>query len=166
MNLFLIGLPGSGKSTLGKALAEELSLPFFDLDDEIVTNQNMPITEIFERYGEDFFRKIEQETLHLLVKNKDAFVIATGGGTPCFFDNMDFINDNGKSIFLDVNPKEIADRLNKRETENRPLLDNTYKLQEKLEDLLANRIGFYTKANLTITAEMGLGDVIEVIRGC
>ena len=130
------------------------------MDDEIIANHKISIPEIFEKHGEEFFRKIEQEALHHLVKNKKAFVIATGGGTPCFFDNMDFINKNGKSIFLDITPNAIADRLHLTETENRPLLDNTYKLQEKLENLLANRIGFYTKAHVTIAAEENLEELV------
>ncbi len=120
----------------------------------------MTIPEIFEKHGEDFFRNAERQALYHLVKNKKTFVIATGGGTPCFFDNMDFISKNGKSIFLDISPKVIADRLHLTETENRPLLGNTYKLQEKLENLLANRIEFYTKAHVTVTAGVDLDEII------
>ncbi|HRG80566.1 MAG TPA: shikimate kinase, partial [Cyclobacteriaceae bacterium] len=88
MKIFLIGLPGCGKSTLGKQLAEKLKLPFVDLDAEIEKSVGITIKGIFKKYGESFFRKEESGQLHRFGEGYDDFVMATGGGVPVFFDNM------------------------------------------------------------------------------
>ena len=146
MKVFLIGLPGSGKSTLGPKLAEAMNLPFFDLDHEIEKRTSKSVSEIFSLNGEDYFRKIENSTLVNLNKSKSDFLLATGGGTPCFFDAMQWMNDQGVTIYLDTDLSTIIKRL-KNKTD-RPLLVNE-DLEEKLTKLHSDRINTYRQCKLT-----------------
>ena len=98
--IFLVGLPGSGKSTFGKSLAKALKKEFIDLDAEITTSEKKSIPEIFNKEGEEQFRIKEQQNLHLVVENSSQFLLATGGGAPCFFDNMEYMKSNGYVIFF------------------------------------------------------------------
>ena len=147
MKIFLIGFMGCGKTTLGKKLAKHLNYNFIDLDSYIEKKTNKTITEIFENKGEKKFRIVERESLMEVCK-KDNFVIATGGGTPCFFDNMQKILDSGKVIYL---KKEIEDLLGRLETEKRqrPLIKN--KSVKELESFIRNKLSereyFYKKSN-------------------
>ena len=145
--IYLVGMPGSGKSTLGKALSSILNLPLIDTDNEIEQREGIPITSIFREKGEEYFRLLEKEVLRNIT-NTPA-IIATGGGAPCFFDNMDFINANGLSIWLKVPPTVLAERVLLKEG-SRPLLKDL-----KGEDLLKNlkqkyerREPFYKMAHL------------------
>ncbi|MEP2025618.1 shikimate kinase, partial [Reichenbachiella sp.] len=90
--IFLIGMPGSGKSTLGKELAEKLGRNFFDLDAEIERMAGWVIPDIFAQVGEDYFRELENSVLLMLIRLNEPAVIATGGGAPCFYDNIDQMN--------------------------------------------------------------------------
>ncbi|MFM8739263.1 MAG: shikimate kinase, partial [Cytophagales bacterium] len=99
MKIFLIGLPGSGKTTLGKQLAERLNIRFVDLDTEIEKSEGESIALIFKRFGEDHFRKAESTQLQKWANLNEDFVMATGGGAPCFFDNMEVMNQSGTTIF-------------------------------------------------------------------
>src|SRR5688572_17553731 len=110
MKLFLIGLLGSGKSFLGKELAKALNLPFIDLDDILEKKEGMKVSEIFSAKGEEHFRILEATALREQSTQK-AFVMATGGGTPCFHDNMTHINQCGTSVFLNTPVSEIVKRL-------------------------------------------------------
>ena len=152
MKLYLIGLPGSGKSFLGKKLAEETKIPFIDLDAILEQETGVSIAKIFSEKGEEYFRNLEAVAISQQSKAPH-FVMACGGGTPCFHDNMKFINETGKSIFLNVPVEEIATRLSASEKETRPLLAGTehLKLTEKLTHLLQKRIAFYQQATITIT---------------
>ena len=147
MRIFLIGFMGCGKTTLGKKLAKHLNYTFIDLDSYIEKTTNKTITEIFENKGEKKFRIVEKESLMEVCK-KDNLVIATGGGTPCFFDNMQKILDNGKAIYLKM---EIEDLLERLETEKsqRPLIEN--KSAKELENFIRNKLSereyFYKKSN-------------------
>ena len=147
MRIFLIGFMGCGKTTLGKKLAKNLNYNFIDLDSYIEKTTNKTITEIFENKGEKKFRIVEKESLMEVCK-KDNLVIATGGGTPCFFDNMQKILDNGKAIYLKM---EIEDLLERLETEKsqRPLIEN--KSAKELENFIRNKLSereyFYKKSN-------------------
>ncbi|PWJ44104.1 shikimate kinase [Sediminitomix flava] len=148
--IYLVGMPGCGKSTLGKALAEKLNYTFVDLDTEIENVENRTIPQIFETEGEDYFRKVEQKVLHdNLVDNA---VIATGGGAPCFFDNMDFIKNNGISIFIDADIEQLAERvLSQKGT--RPLLSHAEDLltvSKSLEEKYNARLPFYTKSDFRL----------------
>lgn len=155
MKIYLTGLPGSGKTTLGKQLAKALNYTFVDLDAEIEKLEDRTIPTIFENEGEDYFRKVEQKVLHKTTSTDNA-IISTGGGAPCFFDNAEFINSNGLSIFIDVSPKELAKRIS-RGPNNRPLLAGVTSLEEEIENKRKARLPFYKKAELCI-----VGDTIQV----
>ena len=155
MKIFLIGLPGSGKSTIGKSLALELSCPFVDLDLEIEKQEGRTIKQIFKQMHEGYFRQIESKALKKYCQSVDSFVMATGGGAPCFLDNMEQINIAGRSIFLDVPPREIAKRIMNSHISERPLFatDNAESLKDRVEFMRSQRISFYKQAHVTITGE-------------
>lgn len=118
---FLIGYMGSGKTTYGRLIAKELDIPFVDLDAYIEGKHSKSITELFEELGEKQFRVIERDCLREVVQQYDRCLIATGGGTPCFYDNMDFMNSVGDTIYLRTSVRELRDRL-KMSRSKRPLL--------------------------------------------
>ena len=151
MKIFLIGMPGSGKTTMGKLLAEKLKLTFIDLDMEIEKSEGQPINQIFEKRKENYFREVESTTLKKFCSSFESFVMSTGGGAPCFHDNMTKMNDSGKTIFLDVPAKEIAHRLEKTDLTERPLFSklSSEQFKDKIEFLRSQRIGFYKKAQFT-----------------
>lgn len=160
MKVFLLGLPGSGKTTLGRRLAAMLQLPFVDLDKEIEKNEGKQIREIFAERKEDYFRKLESAELKKWCSRTEDFVMATGGGAPCFFDNLDVINRSGKSIFLDVPASEIVRRMSmglpagrQGPIEKRPLLAAGGKegLKDSIEFLRTNRMSYYKQASITLT---------------
>lgn len=120
MRIFLIGFMGSGKTTVGKALAELLSLEFFDLDTEIEKECRATINVLFEKKGESYFRDVEHKVLKRLTE-KTEHIIATGGGTPCFSDNMKMMNEQGTTIYLRCSAGVLFQRL-VREKQVRPLI--------------------------------------------
>jgi shikimate kinase len=149
-HLFLIGFMGCGKSYWGKQLAEFTRHPFIDLDQRIEMMENRPIAEIFASGGEVVFRKIEQQYLQQL-HNEQASIVATGGGTPCFFENMAQMKSMGKSIFLDVPEEILFQRLSKGRAK-RPLLSglNDEALTVFIQERLAARRPFYEQADVHI----------------
>ena len=142
---------GCGKSTLGRRLSKYLNLQFIDMDHFIEERNHKTIPQIFAEEGETEFRKKEQKALKELSEFNDV-IIATGGGAPCFFDNVELMNKTGKTIFLNINPKILADRLLKSKTE-RPLIKG--KSREELvafiNETLKKRNEFYKKAEFQIT---------------
>ncbi|MDN5212593.1 shikimate kinase [Fulvivirgaceae bacterium BMA12] len=167
MKIFLIGMPGSGKSSLGKQLAESLELPFIDLDDIIIKNEELNIPEIFSKFGEDYFRIKERKALHGVNQIFQEFVMATGGGAPCFFDNMAYINENGISIFIDVAPHIIAKRMTASEIEERPLFSNVkhHELAEELDNKLKVRRAYYEQAQHTLQGNnIEVDDLLNLIK--
>lgn len=150
MRIFLIGLIGSGKTTLGKKLAEALKVPFIDLDEYIVRKELKSVSEIFADKGEGYFREKEAKYLREICNLKDG-VIATGGGAACFHDNMTVMNVSGITIFLDVPLETLTDRLwHQPQREQRPMIAGKTKdeLGKFLEELYAKRISFYKEAKL------------------
>ena len=159
--IFLIGFMGSGKSHTGRALAQKMNYPFFDLDEYIEEKCSMTIPQIFGQKGEDFFRIEERKCLRDFGVLGNA-IIATGGGTPCFFDNMDWMNENGTTVFLKT-PKEILAQRLQAEKTNRPLIANL-KDEEILDFVnrkLTERSAFYEKASVIFEEEEGEEDVEE-----
>ena len=150
--IFLIGMPGSGKTTAGKLLAEHLSVQFIDLDEQIEVKAESTIKEIFEEHDEEYFRELEQQTLHEVIKLTDKAVIATGGGTPCFFDNMDVMKASGLTVYIMTPLKTIEDRINHTERSKRPKFADG-DLAEKLEQLNQERSAFYGEADIVWNGE-------------
>ena len=153
MKVFLIGYMGSGKSTIGKKLAEKLKLNFIDLDGFIETESRKTISEIFESEGEEKFRSLEQKYLAEIIK-KDNAVISLGGGTPCFHDNMELINKNGISVYIEMSVDTLVKRLIKAR-KKRPLIQgmNEVDLKKFVEANLERRLPYYTQASHTIKVE-------------
>lgn len=166
MKIFLIGLPGSGKTTLGKQLAGTLKIPFVDLDTEIERREGRLIREIFKQKKEDYFRVLESNELAAWCESSKEFVMATGGGAPCFFKNMEMINQAGISIFLDVPPAVIAKRIQKTNVEERPLLaaGGVDSLKDNIELMRTNRLSYYRKAHHTFSGEAGLPEILKAIK--
>jgi shikimate kinase len=147
-NIYLMGMPGSGKSTLGRAISKSLGIGFYDLDQFIEEEGGQDINAIFKLQGEQGFRMTEKSCLKKLSELPGPKVIATGGGTPCFHHNIDYINQQGASIFLDVPLEVIADRLLQQGIEERPLLKDTtpQQLLGRLHDHFMKRKSYYLKA--------------------
>ena len=149
-NIFLVGMPGSGKSTVGRLLAEKLGLDFYDLDNEIESASGKTIAEIFTE-GEEVFRKHEAATLLKTISNKKSFILSAGGGTACFFDGMKVMNESGVTIYLDT-PIDVLITRTKRK-QHRPLL--TANPVAALKELLNKRQECYSQAKYKIDT-MGL----------
>jgi len=151
MKIFLIGLMGSGKTFLGREVAKYASLPFLDLDAEIEKQEGQSVSNIFSTKGEEYFRTIEAASLRTC-NEEEEFVMATGGGTPCFHNNMDFILQAGTSIFIDTPMGEILARLSGTQKSSRPLLHNLSdgEIEKVLVNMRENRLLFYKRADFTI----------------
>jgi shikimate kinase len=156
-------MPGSGKTTLGKELAANLMIDFIDLDSEIEKAEQKSIAEIFAQKGEDYFRLLEARTLRLFTAASYSFVMATGGGTPCFHQGLDTINANGISIFLDVKVKNLVARV--MENQDRPLLHSLQQsdLKEKLESLYERRLSCYQQATFVV-ANPSLEKILKTLK--
>ena len=153
MKIVLMGYMGSGKTAMGKYLNRMLGLKTIDLDKYIEHIEEMSVSEIFRRYGEGGFRELERKMLHEVAEFEDV-VVSTGGGTPCFFDNMEYMNDCGDTVFLDVEPAVLFRRLRVAK-QQRPLLAN--KSDEELMyficEALQKRHPFYSKAKHLFKAD-------------
>ncbi|MBN8684564.1 MAG: shikimate kinase [Chitinophagales bacterium] len=149
--LFLVGFMGAGKTYRGQRLAAALDRSFLDMDEEIVRQSGKTIPEIFAESGEAGFREIERRVLHSEAVLR-AGVVATGGGLPCFFDNMDWMKAQGQVIWLNVPPAILAERL-RPEKAKRPLLAEVpdEALESFIEKLLEQRRPYYERANLVLT---------------
>ena len=150
--IFLCGYMGSGKTTLGKNLAKVMNLTFIDLDSFIETRQHKTVKEIFAEVGEEGFRHIERNCL-LEVSTFEDVVISLGGGTPCFFDNMDIVNQSGQSVYLKPSEEVLLMRLIKGK-HKRPLLANKSddEILSVIREQLAWREPYYKKAHITFDA--------------
>jgi shikimate kinase len=158
MKIFLIGFMGSGKTTLGRKLAARMNYEFIDLDHKLEQQVELSIAEYFSFFGEDSFRKLEKDVLQKTTYPENA-IISTGGGLPCYFDNMDWMKANGKVVYLNLSPKTLADRLEAGK-EERPLLQDKHgeALVAFIEQKLEEREKYYSQANiiadgLSLTAE-------------
>ncbi len=150
MKIVLIGYMGAGKSTIGQMLAQKHNLRFIDLDAEIERETGYTITETIFNKGELFFRKVERRKLEELLSG-NSFVLSTGGGTPCYYDNMNLINNSAVSIYIKYSVPELYERL-EGHTSERPLIAHLEgdALREYIGKHLFERNVFYDRATLTV----------------
>lgn len=153
IRIFLIGYMGAGKTTLGKAFAREMGLTFVDLDWYIEERFHKTISQLFAERGEEGFRELEKRMLHEVAEFEDV-VISTGGGTPCFFDNLAYMNTQGETVFLDVDVKVLFRRLKVAKMQ-RPLLaqKNDEELMAFIVDALQKRLPVYAGAKHRFNGE-------------
>lgn len=162
--IFIVGFMGSGKTTLGKKLAAATGRRFIDLDHEIVTYIDMSIPEYFDRFGEARFRELERDFLKQQKDNNA--IVSTGGGTPCFYDNMQWIVDNGLALYLHHTPQSLWSRLNKSDVNKRPVLKglNGDELLSFIETKLQERIPYYEQAQIKIDQiRTPIKDIVRLI---
>jgi shikimate kinase len=145
---------GSGKTHWGKLLAEKLRLPFFDLDTVITQKEGKTISDIFAEKGEEYFRYREKEILEELVTGEQEFIISSGGGTPCFFNNIEFMKKNGQVIWLNTSIETLKQRL-LRERLSRPLIRNIGEAELKAYIIrkLGERKMYYEQADVMVNEE-------------
>jgi shikimate kinase len=153
MRVFLIGYMGSGKSTVGKKLAAKLGLKFIDLDECIEQQNGGTIEELFAGKGEEQFRLMERAALHRVLE-EDSFLLSTGGGTPCFFDNMERMNGSGLTVYLKMSADTLAQRLLNAK-KKRPLIQgmNETELRSFITSNLEKREDFYQQAHFKVKAK-------------
>ena len=144
---FLIGMPGSGKSTMAKYISSISDLNYKDLDDEIEKKEGRTINEIFQIENENYFRNKESQILNDIILKENKFILATGGGTPCFNNNIRLINKSGISIFLNTSIDKIIERVKRKD--KRPLF---YKknIKELVKNMYNNRIKFYSMSTYSV----------------
>ena len=148
--IILIGYMGSGKTTVGKALSKETGMMFYDLDWYIESRMRKTVSQIFAEKGEEGFRKIEYNMLHEVAEFEDV-IISCGGGTPCFFDNMDYLNQQGDVIYLKATPETLYKHLLMAKVERPLLKDKTpEELIAYITEHLKEREPFYEKAHHTL----------------
>lgn len=151
MLIFLIGFMGSGKTTLGRPLAARLGYRFVDLDRAIEEGEGMTIGEIFSVRGESYFRSLERVYLQEVIARGGDAVVSTGGGTPCFGENMALMNRSGVTVYLKLSPERLTDRLLTARTQ-RPLVagKSPEELLVYITETLAGREVYYGQANVVV----------------
>jgi shikimate kinase len=159
--IILVGFMGCGKSTLGKKIAARLNIPFIDSDIEIQNHYNKSIGEIFTEHGESQFREIEREYIEALDLRED-FILATGGGMPCFGNNMDLLNETGTTFYMERSAKELTHRLVNAKKQ-RPLIVGMTEeeLFSFVEDRLILREEYYKKATVVLSRDEQNPDAIQ-----
>ncbi|HYC39011.1 MAG TPA: shikimate kinase [Chitinophagaceae bacterium] len=165
MKIFLIGFMGSGKTHWGRRLSEKLGLPFFDLDEQVQSHEGRSIPEIFDQSGEEHFRLTEKDLLHIITESHESFVMACGGGSPCYFNNIDYMNQSGTTVWLNTPIDTLFQRLLK-ERNNRPLLKgfSDEQLKRFIVKKFADRKIFYEQAEVAVNEEaLELDMLIEKI---
>jgi shikimate kinase len=148
--IFLVGFMGCGKTTLGRKLANRLGYQFIDLDHVFEAQEGTTIAEYFTQHGEEKFREIESALLKQTEYPANA-IISTGGGLPCFFDNMDWMNSHGRTFYVKLSPKTLADRLDNGKT-TRPVLQGKHgdELVALIEERLTEREPYYSQATFVV----------------
>ena len=152
--IILIGYMGAGKTTIGNALARELGMPFYDLDWYIESRMRRTIKQLFDERGESGFRQIEYNMLHEVAESENV-IISCGGGTPCFFDNMDYMNRQGDTVYLQASPEVLCRHLSMGKTVRPLLLGKSADEQRTfVAEQLAQREPYYSRARHTISVDL------------
>ena len=157
MNIYLVGLSGSGKTTIGKKLSEKLNMDFIDTDDFISLKTGFLPGEFIKKYGEDEFRIKEKESLKSILESKKDFLVSTGGGLPIFHGNMDNILKTGVVVYIKVSPKTSFSRIKNKNT--RPL-SNTL---EDVENIYEDRKNIYKKADIEVDGNKTIDLILKEI---
>ena len=160
--IIIIGYMGAGKTTVGKALSKELGIPFYDLDWYIESRMRKTVAQLFAERGEENFRQIEYNMLHEVAEFEDV-IISCGGGTPCFFDNIDYMNEQGETIYLKATPEGLYGHLKMGKTVRPLLLGKTEdELLSYIGQQLSVRENYYNKAKHVL--DVSLLDNYEKIK--
>jgi shikimate kinase len=165
MKIFLIGFMGSGKTYWGKLLSIKLQLPFQDLDTVIVGKENKSITEIFANKGEEYFRYQEKAILEQIIQEQESFILSCGGGTPCFFNNIEIMKKGGKVVWLNTAVDVLKERLLK-ERMSRPLIReiDDGELKRYIIRKLSERRMYYEQADVMVKEEsISLERLIQLV---
>lgn len=165
MRIFLIGFMGAGKTFRGRQLSEKLGIPFFDLDEQIVNAEGKSINDIFHEQGEEFFRLKEKEIMHIITESHPSFIMACGGGTPCYFNNVEYMNQQGTTVWLNTSLSVLQDRL-LEEKSNRPLLKDLSdeQLRAFVTKKFSDRRIYYEQAKVKVeNDEIPIEQLIEKI---
>ncbi len=152
--LYLVGMPGCGKSTLGKQFALHSGYGFVDTDVIIIDEQKKTIETIYAEGGEVSFRTLEHELIQRFF-DKEALIICTGGGLPCFNGNMELMNQNGITVFMDVSPEELWNRVKNTDFAGRPIYQNKTpdEIQKVIRERSQERRQFYATAHITLRSD-------------
>ena len=154
MKIFLIGFMGSGKTHWGRLLSQKLGIPFFDLDEQVTEHAGKTIVEIFAEEGEEHFRLREKDVLHIITESHDAFVMACGGGSPCYFNNIEYMNQAGTTVWINTPLITLYYRLT-LEKDKRPLIKNL--TNDQLRSFISRKFGdrkiYYEQAGVTVDDE-------------
>ncbi len=156
---------GCGKTHWGRLLSRKLQVPFFDLDKKVEEQEDMPVTEIFESKGEEYFRLAEKSALHLITESHDTFVMACGGGTPCFYNSIDYMKKKGTVVWINCSIDCLYKRLVK-EKETRPMIKAIpdKELKSYIIRKYSNRKIFYQQAHMILNEEeMDLDGLVNKI---
>lgn len=154
MKIFLIGFMGSGKTHWGRLLSEKLGIRFFDLDEQVMEHAGKSVVEIFATEGEEQFRLMEKDVLHIITESHDSFVMACGGGSPCYFNNIEYMNQSGISVWINA-PLEVLFQRLLSEKDKRPLIKDLS--DEQLRNFIAKKFSdrkiYYEQADVTVDEE-------------
>jgi shikimate kinase len=165
MRIYLIGFMGSGKTHWGRLLSQKLSIPFFDLDEQVTEHAGKSIPEIFATEGEEQFRMMEKDVLYIITESHSSFVMACGGGSPCYFNNIEYMNQAGTTVWINTPLDMLFERLVK-EKDKRPLIKELSAEQLKgfIGKKFADRKIYYEQADVTVDEEpVQLDKLIEKI---
>ena len=165
MKIFLIGFMGAGKTHWGRELSRKLNLPFFDLDEQVVSREDKSISDIFAEKGEEYFRLLEKETLHIITESHYSFIMACGGGSPCYFNNLDYMNQAGTTVWINTPIDVLFQRLLEEKNE-RPLIRSLTddQLRGFIIKKFADRKIYYEQADVIVDDEpVHLDSLIEMV---
>ena len=170
--IVLVGMPGSGKTTLGREVSKQLGFRFYDLDHLIEAKAGVRISTIFSERGEEYFRRMESDVLLTCLQKAESFVLSTGGGAPCFNENMDLINQYAISVYLEVPLNQLLVRLTGGQVRKRPLFFglDTGEIILKLKSMYVLRHPFYEMAKIKlsgedISAELLISEWMTLLKG-
>ena len=145
--IFIVGMPGSGKSTMARYLCSKTKFNYLDLDEEIEKKSQKSITEIFRDEGQEYFRSLETKLLKEIINKEKIFILSTGGGTPCFNKNMELMKKNGITIFLNTSIDTLIERVSRKN--KRPLF-NSKNIKETINNMFNERIKYYNQSRFSV----------------